>query len=167
MFLKLSTVLCNIIIIINLIIKITDGSSMDIYKNARMGTRIVDTRYGRMQGLVLPLDNFKFLKPVEAFLAVPYATPPTRSNRWVIIFLFYTLKLLCFDARIHGAKLNCLHRNNHSQTIITGIIYYSNYKAKSNFHSPSALSDLRQWHKIEENTIMGCKEIWKIERKEK
>lgn len=54
---------------------------MDIYKNARMGTRIVDTRYGRMQGLVLPLDNFKFLKPVEAFLAVPYATPPTRSNR--------------------------------------------------------------------------------------
>lgn len=57
------------------------GSTMDLYKNARLGTRIVQTRYGRLQGLILPLENFKFLKPIEAFLGVPYATPPTKSNR--------------------------------------------------------------------------------------
>lgn len=73
MFIKLSSFVLNIIIIINLVIlKFTNGSSMDIYKNARLGTRIVQTKYGRLQGLVLPLDNFKFLKPVEAFLGVPY-----------------------------------------------------------------------------------------------
>ncbi|CAO1394309.1 unnamed protein product [Diamesa hyperborea] len=81
MFIKLSSFMCNIIIITNLIINLTNGSTMDIYKNARLGTRIVQTRYGRLQGLVLPLDNYKFLKPVEVFLGVPYATPPTKSNR--------------------------------------------------------------------------------------
>ncbi len=75
---KLSLILCNLLIIVELSCAAVHG---DIYKNARLGTRIVQTRYGRLQGLVLPLDNFKFLKPVEAFLAVPYATPPTRSNR--------------------------------------------------------------------------------------
>lgn len=59
----------------------TSAAHADIYKNSRLGTRIVQTRYGRLQGLVLPLDNFKFLKPVEAFLSVPYATPPVKSNR--------------------------------------------------------------------------------------
>jgi len=80
MFIKTSSN-CGVVLLINLIIQLTSGSSADIYKNARIGTRIVQTRYGRLQGLVLPLDNFKFLKPVEAFLSVPYATPPTRSNR--------------------------------------------------------------------------------------
>lgn len=82
MFIKPSSVACNIIIIITILIsKIVSAAHADLYKNARLGTRIVQTRYGRLQGLVLPLDNFKFLKPVEAFLAVPYATPPTKQNR--------------------------------------------------------------------------------------
>lgn len=81
MFVKLSSVVCNIFIATILILKLTNAAHADIYKNARLGTRIVQTRYGRLQGLVLPLDNFKFLKPVEAFLAVPYATPPVKSNR--------------------------------------------------------------------------------------
>jgi hypothetical protein len=72
MFIKLSSFLLNIVVITNWIISFTNGSTADIYKNARLGTRIVQTRYGRLQGLVLPLDNFKFLKPVEAFLGVPY-----------------------------------------------------------------------------------------------
>lgn len=72
--------MCNIVVFAILILKIS-AAHADIYKNARLGTRIVQTRYGRLQGLVLPLDNFKFLKPVEAFLSVPYATPPTKSNR--------------------------------------------------------------------------------------
>lgn len=54
---------------------------MDLYKNARLGTRIIQTRYGRLQGLILPLDSYKFLRPIEAFLGVPYATPPIQSNR--------------------------------------------------------------------------------------
>lgn len=58
----------------------TDASTLDLYRNARPG-RIVQTRYGRLQGLVLPLDQYKFLRPIEAFLGVPYATPPTNTNR--------------------------------------------------------------------------------------
>ena len=47
-----------------------------------MSTRIVQTRYGKLQGLVLPMENQKHLKPVEVFLGIPYATPPVRSNRF-------------------------------------------------------------------------------------
>lgn len=57
------------------------ASTLDLYKNARLGQRIIQTRYGRLQGVVLPLDNYKFLRPIEAFLGVPYATPPVQSNR--------------------------------------------------------------------------------------
>lgn len=56
-------------------------ATLDIYKNARLGHRIVQTRYGRLHGLILPLDNFRFLRAVEVFLGVPYATPPTKQNR--------------------------------------------------------------------------------------
>uniref|UniRef100_A0A1B0CYX0 Carboxylesterase type B domain-containing protein n=1 Tax=Phlebotomus papatasi TaxID=29031 RepID=A0A1B0CYX0_PHLPP len=56
-------------------------SSMDLYKNTHLSPRIVQTRYGRLQGVILPLDSYKFLKPIEAFLGVPYATPPIKSNR--------------------------------------------------------------------------------------
>ncbi|KAK5647063.1 hypothetical protein RI129_005527 [Pyrocoelia pectoralis] len=54
----------------------------DIFKNAKISTRIVQTRYGRLQGLILPLDQYRYLKPVEVFLGVPYATPPVMSNRF-------------------------------------------------------------------------------------
>ncbi|KAK4880698.1 hypothetical protein RN001_008844, partial [Aquatica leii] len=40
------------------------------------------TRYGRLQGLILPMDQYRYLKPVEVFLGVPYATPPVMSNRF-------------------------------------------------------------------------------------
>uniref|UniRef100_A0A182HJ04 Carboxylesterase type B domain-containing protein n=1 Tax=Anopheles arabiensis TaxID=7173 RepID=A0A182HJ04_ANOAR len=64
-----------------LLVRFLNGATMDLYKNSRLGNRIVQTRYGRLQGLVLPLDGYKFLKPIEAFLGVPYATPPTKMNR--------------------------------------------------------------------------------------
>jgi neuroligin len=76
-----SAAVCSFVIVAALILEAAFAAHADLYKNARLGTRIVQTRYGRLQGLVLPLDNFKFLKPVEVFLAVPYATPPTRQNR--------------------------------------------------------------------------------------
>lgn len=72
--------LCSILLFI-FFIKLTTSSTLDLYKTARLGTRIIQTRYGRLQGLVISLDNYKFLRPIEAFLGVPYATPPTQSNR--------------------------------------------------------------------------------------
>ena len=62
-------------------IQLASSSTLDLYKNARLSSRIVQTRYGRLQGLILPLDNYKFLRPIEAFLGVPYATPPINTNR--------------------------------------------------------------------------------------
>lgn len=54
----------------------------NIFKNAKISTRIVQTRYGRLQGLILPMDQHRYLKPVEVFMGVPYATPPVMSNRF-------------------------------------------------------------------------------------
>lgn len=51
-------------------------------KNAKISTRIVQTRYGRLQGLILPMDQYRYLKKIEVFLGVPYATPPVQSNRF-------------------------------------------------------------------------------------
>ncbi|XP_018562601.1 neuroligin-4, Y-linked-like [Anoplophora glabripennis] len=51
-------------------------------KNAKISTRIVQTRYGRLQGLIVPMDGHRYLKPIEVFLGVPYATPPVQSNRF-------------------------------------------------------------------------------------
>ncbi|XP_055715412.1 neuroligin-4, Y-linked-like [Phlebotomus papatasi] len=61
---------------------LTSCSSGNLYRNARLSPRIVQTRHGRLQGLILPLESFKYLKPVEIFLGVPYATPPTKLNRF-------------------------------------------------------------------------------------
>ena len=47
----------------------------------RLGTRIVRTKYGKLRGvLILPFDNK--LRPVEAFLGVPYARPPVGELRF-------------------------------------------------------------------------------------
>ncbi|KAG8271304.1 hypothetical protein J6590_066224 [Homalodisca vitripennis] len=43
-------------------------------------TRIVHTKYGRLQGFLRPLPPP--LKPLEVFLGVPYATPPVGVNRF-------------------------------------------------------------------------------------
>lgn len=51
-------------------------------KNYKISTRIVQTRYGRLQGMVLQMEHYRGLKPVEVYLGVPYATPPVRSNRF-------------------------------------------------------------------------------------
>lgn len=51
-------------------------------RSFKMSTRIVQTRYGRLQGMVLSMEHYRALKPIEVFLGVPYATPPVRSNRF-------------------------------------------------------------------------------------
>ncbi|KAF4521490.1 hypothetical protein B566_EDAN001788 [Ephemera danica] len=60
-------------------------------------TRIVHTRYGKLQGFVQAATSAgigaqgrgqagagaaQSLKPVEVFLGIPYAIPPVRSNRF-------------------------------------------------------------------------------------
>lgn len=82
MVLKTVKFICTAILLHQLlVVKLTTCSTLELYKNARLGTRIIQTRYGRLQGLILPLDSYKFLRPIEAFLGVPYATPPVQSNR--------------------------------------------------------------------------------------
>jgi hypothetical protein len=56
-------------------------------RNSMLRTRVIGTRYGKLQGVILPMDQHKYLKPVEAYLGVPYATPPTGSNRYNFISL--------------------------------------------------------------------------------
>lgn len=63
------------------LIKLTTCSTTKLYEDAVLSPRIIQTRYGRLQGLKVPLNNYKFLRPIEAYLGVPYATPPTKSNR--------------------------------------------------------------------------------------
>ncbi|XP_063601148.1 neuroligin-4, X-linked-like [Penaeus indicus] len=43
--------------------------------------RFVTTKYGKLRGSIRALPN-KYLRPVEVFLGIPYATPPTGSNRF-------------------------------------------------------------------------------------
>uniref|UniRef100_A0A6P7FBW2 Neuroligin-4, Y-linked-like n=1 Tax=Diabrotica virgifera virgifera TaxID=50390 RepID=A0A6P7FBW2_DIAVI len=54
----------------------------DFTKNAKISTKIIQTRYGRLQGLLVPMDAQRSLKPIEVYLGVPYATPPVKSNRF-------------------------------------------------------------------------------------
>lgn len=47
----------------------------------KISSRIVQTKYGKLQGIVLAMDEQRYLSPLEVFLGVPYATPPVGSNR--------------------------------------------------------------------------------------
>ncbi|XP_053601645.1 neuroligin-4, Y-linked-like isoform X2 [Plodia interpunctella] len=48
----------------------------------KISSRIVQTKYGKLQGIVLSMDEHRYLSPLEVFLGVPYATPPVGSNRF-------------------------------------------------------------------------------------
>lgn len=63
-------------------VNIASGGNSAASNTPVMSTRIVQTRYGKLQGLVLPMENQRHLKSVEVFLGIPYATPPVRSNRF-------------------------------------------------------------------------------------
>lgn len=49
---------------------------------SKLNPRIVQTRYGEVQGLIRSFENAKFLKPIDVYLGIPYATPPVGSNRF-------------------------------------------------------------------------------------
>ncbi|XP_066904008.1 neuroligin-1-like [Halyomorpha halys] len=46
------------------------------------GPRIVSTRFGKIQGVVRAVGSGRHLKPIEVYLGVPYAMPPTGANRF-------------------------------------------------------------------------------------
>ncbi|XP_068628297.1 neuroligin-4, Y-linked-like [Battus philenor] len=48
----------------------------------KISSKIVQTKYGKLQGIVLAMDEHRYLSPLEVFLGVPYATPPVGSNRF-------------------------------------------------------------------------------------
>ncbi|XP_063372764.1 neuroligin-4, Y-linked-like [Cydia amplana] len=48
----------------------------------KISSRIVQTKYGKLQGIILGMDEHKYLRPLEVFLGVPYATPPVGTNRF-------------------------------------------------------------------------------------
>lgn len=83
-------------IVILLVLLMTQNSDCNGFggRNSMLRTRVIGTRYGKLQGVILPMDQHKYLKPVEAYLGVPYATPPTGSNRYVVYFMVGQLHLI-------------------------------------------------------------------------
>lgn len=72
----------KLVILLVLLLSVnSSGNNFSGGRNSMLRTRIIGTRYGKLQGVILPMDQHKYLKPVEAYLGVPYATPPTGSNR--------------------------------------------------------------------------------------
>lgn len=49
---------------------------------SKLNPRIVQTRYGEVQGVTRSFEYPKFLKPIDVYLGIPYATPPVGSNRF-------------------------------------------------------------------------------------
>ncbi|XP_043589982.1 neuroligin-4, X-linked isoform X3 [Bombus pyrosoma] len=49
---------------------------------SKLNPRIVQTRYGEVQGVIRSFENTKFLKPIDVYLGIPYATPPIGGNRF-------------------------------------------------------------------------------------
>ncbi|XP_043283676.1 neuroligin-4, X-linked-like isoform X2 [Venturia canescens] len=49
---------------------------------SQINPRIVQTRYGKIQGLTQTFENSKYLQPIDVYLGIPYATPPILSNRF-------------------------------------------------------------------------------------
>ncbi|RLU20430.1 hypothetical protein DMN91_007040 [Ooceraea biroi] len=49
---------------------------------SKLNPRIVQTRYGEVQGITRSFEYPKFLKSIDVYLGIPYATPPVGSNRF-------------------------------------------------------------------------------------
>lgn len=70
-----------VLLLVLLLTQDSSGNNFGSSRNSMLRTRVIGTRYGKLQGVIMPMDQHKYLKPVEAYLGVPYATPPTGSNR--------------------------------------------------------------------------------------
>ncbi|XP_043469223.1 neuroligin-4, X-linked [Leptopilina heterotoma] len=68
----------NIFILLFLYVSISFSKEIKI----KINPRIINTRYGKVQGLIQSFEYNKFLKPIDVYLGMPYATPPTGNNRF-------------------------------------------------------------------------------------
>lgn len=98
-------------IVILLVLLMSQNSDCNGFggRNSMLRTRVIGTRYGKLQGVILPMDQHKYLKPVEAYLGVPYATPPTESNRYVFYFMvsqFHLIKRLARSRRAGKVEMS-------------------------------------------------------------
>jgi len=57
------------------------GSASGGASGGRFSTRLVRTRYGPLRGIITLTTRARAPREVEAFLGVPYATPPVASLR--------------------------------------------------------------------------------------
>lgn len=65
--------LCAMWVIMIVILVDKSGAALTVHKYS---TRVVRTKYGPLRGVMMHIHP-----PVEAFLGVPYATPPVGSLR--------------------------------------------------------------------------------------
>ncbi|KAK2589119.1 hypothetical protein KPH14_001944 [Odynerus spinipes] len=72
--------LLPLVLLAGLLIAQPTAHSLSI--KSKLNPRIVQTRYGEVQGLIRSFENAKFLKPIDVYLGIPYATPPVGSNRF-------------------------------------------------------------------------------------
>lgn len=96
-------------------------------RNSMLRTRVIGTRYGKLQGVILPMDQHKFLKPVEAYLGVPYATPPTASNRYVLNFMvskIHLIKQLAWFRCAGKVEMSILRINSIERKTSSKLIYF-------------------------------------------
>nr|CAI5830961.1 unnamed protein product [Callosobruchus analis] len=68
-----------VVVIIVLCEKSSVSAALLVHKYS---TRIVRTRYGPLRGIMIHIHP-----PVEAFLGVPYATPPVGSLRYIYLHI--------------------------------------------------------------------------------
>ncbi|XP_039599507.1 neuroligin 4 X-linked a isoform X1 [Polypterus senegalus] len=71
----------RVILNVNLILWITTLAFQFTVINCQAQSTIVTTNYGKLRGLKTPLPN-EILGPVEQYLGVPYASPPTGERRF-------------------------------------------------------------------------------------
>jgi hypothetical protein len=58
-----------------------NGGGGGVGAGSRYSTRLVRTRYGPLRGIITLTTRARAPREVEAFLGVPYATPPVASLR--------------------------------------------------------------------------------------
>ncbi|XP_011501616.1 PREDICTED: neuroligin-4, X-linked-like isoform X2 [Ceratosolen solmsi marchali] len=68
--------------IVFLLVLVMTPWTQGITIKTKLNPHIVQTRYGKIQGLIMSFENERYLKPIDVYLGVPYATPPIGGNRF-------------------------------------------------------------------------------------
>lgn len=70
------------LILVSLILVSPPKPALTLSVKTKLNPRIVQTRYGKIQGVTHTFDYPKYLHAVDVYLGIPYATPPIMSNRF-------------------------------------------------------------------------------------